>query len=255
MFATAGNCILRKDELVAAAKDVVSIPDGVKTIGAGVFQSRDPESIEIPAWVETIDKHAFDSCTKLKEVKFNPGIKKIDMYAFNNCDSLTSVVFPDTLKTVEDYAFADCDRLTDVTLGDGIRKISGYAFNNSDKVKYNLITEETLYSEKTEYYLPTKKNPYFALMAEENYTDGIDAHVNCAVVASGFFQDLILSVNIKAVCSDSVSEIYYKGTPEQWKEVEFGGDAKIYYYSATQPSADDENFYWHYDSTSRPVLW
>ena len=51
---------MRKDELVAAAKDVVSIPDGVKTIGAGVFQSRDLESIEIPAWVETIDKHVFN---------------------------------------------------------------------------------------------------------------------------------------------------------------------------------------------------
>lgn len=249
------NCILRKDELVAAANNVVSVPDGVKTIGAGVFSQRDIESIELPAWVETIDNSAFASCTKLKEIKFNSGLKTLTKSAFDNCDSLTSSELPDTVETVESYAFAECDRLLNVTLGEGIREISGYAFNNSDKVKYNLITEETLYSEKTEYYLPTKKNPYFALMAEENYTDGIEAHVNCAVIASGFFQDLILSVNIKEVCSDSVSEIYYKGTPDQWKEVEFDGDAQIYYHSYVKPSADEEYFYWYYGSGNKPVIW
>lgn len=253
MFATAGNCILRKDELVAAAKDVVSIPDGVKTIGAGVFQSRDLESIEIPAWVETIDKHAFDSCTKLKEVKFNPGIKKIDMYAFNNCDSLTSVVFPDTLKTVEDYAFADCDRLTDVTLGDGIRKISKAVFSDSNNVNYNILKSN--YSQVSQYYLGTEDNAYFALIGCDYYIDYLKVYENCKVISLRAGSSLIVPVDVKAVSMYYSSVVYYMGTVEQWKEVEFGGDAKIYYYSATQPSADDENFYWHYDSTSRPVLW
>ena len=66
---------------------------------------------------------------------------------------------------------------------------------------------------------------------------------------------MIVPVDVKAVSMYYSSVVYYMGTVEQWKEVEFGGDAKIYYHSYVKPSADEEYFYWYYGSGNTPVIW
>lgn len=60
--------------------------------------------------VKTIGNNAFDSCTKLKEIEFPPGLEKINKSAFSNCDSLTTITIPKSVNSIGSYAFANCDK-------------------------------------------------------------------------------------------------------------------------------------------------
>jgi hypothetical protein len=68
---TDGTALIKDDALFGAALyDLTSytIPEGIKTIKANLFQNSKLETIIIPESISHIEKWAFNSCTKLKSV-------------------------------------------------------------------------------------------------------------------------------------------------------------------------------------------
>ena len=58
---------------------------------------------------------------------------------------------------------------------------------------------------------------------------------------------------------NNLTDIYYKGTMEEWNEIEVSGNnsyllnAIRYYFSEEEPTT--EGNYWHYDENGNVVVW
>ena len=117
-----------------------TVPDGVKTIEIGAFNSCHLTSITIPDSVTYIGRSTFGENGTLKSIRLPLGITELpnDMFlgstaletvdipagvtsignsAFNSCDSLTSVSIPASVVSVGRRSFTGCKALKDVYYG------------------------------------------------------------------------------------------------------------------------------------------
>lgn len=73
-------------------KEIV-LPEGIKEIGYGAFQSCvNLDKINIPNSVQTIGANAFYNCYKLKEIKIPAKVEKINGNIVRGCNSLNNIV-------------------------------------------------------------------------------------------------------------------------------------------------------------------
>ena len=105
--------------------DVV-IPDGVKCIGDGAFESCSGlRHVTIPSSVTRIEDGAFESCSGLTSVTIPNSVTNIGVAAFAYCSGLTSVTIGSGVTIIGDYAFFDCSGLRHVTIPSSVTRI-GY---------------------------------------------------------------------------------------------------------------------------------
>lgn len=80
----------------------ITIPDGVKDIGAYAFSwCESLMSITIPNSVTKIGESAFSGCRGLLSVVVGKGVTHIGRYAFNYCDKLSSIIVNDGNQTYD----------------------------------------------------------------------------------------------------------------------------------------------------------
>lgn len=87
----------------------IEIPDGVKTIGPGVFENN----------------------TSITDVKIPNSVVKIGEDAFNGCARINSIILPDNVKVIEDRAFKNTN-LNSVIIPGQVEKIGLAAFDTTD---------------------------------------------------------------------------------------------------------------------------
>lgn len=110
--------------------DNLVIPDGVKSIGSGVFYGfKGFKSVTIPTSVTSIEGVAFSGCTELTSVNIPNSVKSIGLGAFSRCKSLTSVNIPGSVTNIEMMAFYECNNLTSLTISEGVKGIEESAFS------------------------------------------------------------------------------------------------------------------------------
>lgn len=108
--------------------DVV-IPDGITSIGKGVFADcKNMISITIPNSVTSIGESAFSWCTGLTSVTIPASVTRIEKSVFDNCTALTSVTIPNSVTSIGNNAFTRCSNLTSVTIPNSVTSIEAYAF-------------------------------------------------------------------------------------------------------------------------------
>lgn len=97
-------------------KKIITIPDGVTSIGGGAFWGcKNLTNIIIPDSVTSIGEWAFYECSGLTSVTIPNRVTSIGDYAFASCDRLTSVTIPDRVTSIGDSAFGDCRGLKNIT--------------------------------------------------------------------------------------------------------------------------------------------
>ncbi|MBR1786859.1 MAG: leucine-rich repeat domain-containing protein, partial [Paludibacteraceae bacterium] len=95
----------------------LSIPDGVTSIGSGVFSGCSAlTSVTIPNSVTSIGVSAFSGCSGLTSVTISNSVTSIGNSAFSGCSSLTSVTIPNSVTSIGDYAFYNCSSLKSVKI-------------------------------------------------------------------------------------------------------------------------------------------
>ena len=94
-------------------EEIVTIPEGLKTIGKMAFQNNITlEEVILPDGIETIEASAFDGCSNLEIVVLSDQSKlaTIGMQAFRNCAKLSSFAIPGEA-TVAENAFEGCTKI------------------------------------------------------------------------------------------------------------------------------------------------
>lgn len=107
----------------AAGEDVTAIGDGTNGVGTFGYKAADgtvyaPDSVKLPAKLESIGNFAFSAVVDTKTSEVKHGVK--------------AVVFPETLKTIGNTAFQNAP-LTEVSLPDSVASVGSGAFTNTEK--------------------------------------------------------------------------------------------------------------------------
>lgn len=119
----------------------ISIPNGVHTIGDGVFKGMfNITKVTLPDTITTIGKFAFKGCKKLFDINFPKSLVKLDDYAFHRCHALKVVILPDTLTQIGRCVFHYCDSLQMISIK-GVKKFQMQTFANDTSLKELHINE------------------------------------------------------------------------------------------------------------------
>ena len=138
----------------------VVIPNGVTTIGNGIFQfNTSITSVVIPDSVTTIGDNAFDQCESLKTVTFgtNSQLTTIGDLAFSFCPMFESISISDSVTSIGKNAFYYCNSLSTVYYGGTAEKWANISINTgNDKLTsatryYYFETEPALSEDETAY--------------------------------------------------------------------------------------------------------
>lgn len=141
----------------------VTLPPGIKVIGAGAFAAaqlgmesyeqgiRGLDTIILPEGLEEIGRNAFAGRPLSNGVVFPSTLKTIKSYAFYNCCyypngnaydvnvkciGLKKIVLPESVERIYDRAFYHCDGLESVELSSSIQSIEATAFYGCPRLKF-----------------------------------------------------------------------------------------------------------------------
>ncbi len=111
--------------------DVVVVPDGVTSIGSGVFRDhQNLKEIYLPEGITALSSEAFAGCSALVKINLPEGITSIGPKAFMGCSALTNIIIPRSCHKILDKAFQDCVSLQEIYLHDTVTTLSYFAFQN-----------------------------------------------------------------------------------------------------------------------------
>ena len=136
---------------------------------------------------------------------------------------------------IGESAFENCEWLKTVMIPNTITSIGDWAFDNCDGLT-NITIPDSVTSIR------------------------YGAFADCIRLTSIIIPNSVVTIGRSAFSGCSgLESVYYKGTPDEWDEIEIDSDnielasAKRYYYSAEE---NYDGLHWHYDpETGEPVVW
>lgn len=115
------------------ADEIVTIPEGVKTIDKNAFDgNKTIKKVIMPDSVTSIKEAAFRYCSNLEEVVFSKKLTSVAPLAFAADISLRSIDLSNTkIKIIRKKCFVQCESLETVKLPNGLKTIEEYAFTQT----------------------------------------------------------------------------------------------------------------------------
>lgn len=222
----------------------------------------------------------------LEEVRLGSNVKSIGHSAFSGCEKLKKITIPAKTEKIGDYVFSGCDNLETITVKSGNKIYSGTGKCLTEKKTKTLLAGGTKSKIPDDGSVATIGENAFAGRNIKNIVvpDGVTLikqtafgecrELETCILPDGceieqalfYFCDnlkwVVLPQSITYIdlycfgyCS-SLQSIFYKGTEQQWENVEVveTRGEKVYFYSEEKPAQNDGD-YWHFDSAGTPVIW
>ncbi len=255
--------------------------------------------------VTSIYYQAFYRQTELTSITICEGIKEIQPYAFQECSGLTKVVIPNSVSCIGAAIFTGCSALIDISLPFVLSDITVDMGSYEPDVTYKCPfgsffgstpymlcqeVEQVYYNDETGAMLMTKN--YIPMSLKRvTITGGTvlrGAFENCTSLTNVTIEDTVTSIGDNAFmgCSNLAKltigtgiasigdgaffgcqglQIYYKGSREQWLNIDTAlteipvENEVLYYYSANEPICNAEGTaydgnYWRY-VRGIPTIW
>jgi hypothetical protein len=197
------------------------IMSGVNSIGDLAFwDCSNLTSISISDSVSSIGDDAFVDCSSLTNIIIPDSVSSIGSGAFNCCSSLTSIIIPDSVSSMGNglSTFRSCSSLTSVSLPSSLYGIGPSMFANCSS-----LTNITI--------------PDSVRVINEFAFSG------CTSLTSVVIPDIALIGSSVFNSCDSLTDIYYKGSEDDWNEIIiYDGNELLSsvttHYNSTGPSTD-----------------
>ena len=118
------------------------IPEGVTSIGAGAFNNCQLlTDIELPKSLMCIGVGAFDGCRSLTEITLPEGVTSIERSTFSSCTNLTTIIIPASVTSIEESSFMYCTNLTTIIIPASVTSIGSSAFRDCKSLMEIAIPE------------------------------------------------------------------------------------------------------------------
>ncbi|MBO5420737.1 MAG: leucine-rich repeat protein [Clostridia bacterium] len=227
-------------------KEIV-VPDSVQKIGISAFNNcRALEKINIPAGIKEIPSNVFYYCTALDNVVVPDSVTKIDDRCFAGCHSLKNIVMSKNIESLGTSAFYECVSLEKIEFGDKLTVIGEVAFDHCVVLETFDIpaSVETIGAQAFGYCKALKSitvpsgvksiggNVFYHCVALETmgFEEGVTeipegAMINCISLKSVTLPTTLKKIGVRAFLEVSqLTDVYYAGTQEDWKNVEIAED-------------------------------
>lgn len=193
-------------------------------IGSYAFANNEAlEEIVFGPQVEKILNNAFVNCINLRSIKFErkgrAGIVYIADAAFSGCERLRSFELPDTLRSIGSAAFTGCSSLGYMEIPDSVVSIGEAAFAGCSQLVVNKLPKGLKVIEKGAFsqVSSVKELPDGLIMIEDEallYSSPENYFIPKSVkyIGSNVFEPYLVEIR---PC------LYYEGTEEEWKQIEF----------------------------------
>ena len=129
-----------------------SVPEKVIRIGSSAFAGSNPERIDFPESLNTIEHLAFSGCENLENIKLSGNIVSLNSMTFLNCKNLKSIDIPLSVRNIRNYCFDNCTSLDTIKMPFDT-ELDENAFLHCSSIR-NLI----LFDKKFSFSLHTEKN-------------------------------------------------------------------------------------------------
>ena len=234
----------------------ITIPNGVTTIEENAFEYCESlTSITIPASVTNIDLCVFFNCPSLTSIIVDENNKVYDSRencnaiihtetdtliagcqntiipqsvisigtcAFGKCSTLTTISIPDSVKNIAECAFYKCKYLTEINIPYSITSIKVGAFEDCESLTSISISDvpvedEELYNQADNFFDNLGIGEDFSLKI------GSSVFAHCSSLTSALISKHTTNIgNMTFDGCESLIDIRYAGTIEQWKEIKLG---------------------------------
>ena len=199
----------------AVGKDAASfsVPDGIDYIGDGAFQKSKLKSISIPGSVTFIGSWAFYDCGSLTDIDIPDNVTGIGDGAFYGCGGLTAITVPGSVTDIGEKAFSCCRSLRNINVDEKNTKYVSVDGNLYNKGRTELIQ-----------YAIGKTDEAFSVPSGVKYIDCY-AFAGCGKLTDVNLPDGVTEIGYGAFENcDSLKNVYYSGSREQWQSIEFYED-------------------------------
>lgn len=283
----------------------IIIPDSVVSIGGSLFSGcKNLVNVKIGNGITNLNGNTFQNCKSLVDLIIPDNVEYIAGYSFENCSNLTNLTIGKNVKSIGQYAFDGCDKMKNVYYNGQLEGWCKISFETASSIPYNSTTKGVLYinnqplsevkipndvesiakyafyrcSSLTSVVIPDSVTSigYYAFR-NTNLTSvaipdsvssiGDGVFMDCRRLTSVVIPKSVISIGYYAFCDcSSLTEVYYKGTAEEWTNISIDPsgnsyltNATRYYYSKEEPAlnadgtAYDGN-YWHYVN-DEVVVW
>ena len=203
----------------------VALPSELTKLYDGVFSRCTALSgISIPESVTYIGANTFSGCKVLNNILLPDGLTELGWQAFAECTSLTNISIPDGVEYL-DETFAGCSALSSVKLPSGMKRLNGVfsgCISLTNLTIPNSVTELNGLdgcSSLTTLVLPNKLEKIWpATFKGCKQLNSVTIPKTVTYIGQSAFEDCY-----------NLSEIYYEGTEEEWKniQVEAYGNAML----------------------------
>lgn len=151
----------------------------------------------IPNTVTSINTRAFKGCVSLQSVKIPDSVTEIGTQAFYDCVNITKIDIPNSVTDIKSEAFWGCDSIYEITIPNSVINLGQSAFSSCDSLKNVTILA--------------------SITTINNYSFN-----NCKSLESITIPSSVTNIGSSSsvfFACESLKNIYFTGTIEQWNSI------------------------------------
>ncbi len=238
------GCLLDADEDLTGT---INVQSGTRVIASDVFYYCDGVTgIMLPDGVTSISDNAFSGCDNLVEINLPDSVVYIgagilgstaffrndanwmdDIMYVDNCiivadRNLTVADIKSGTRVIAENAFANCSELEELVIPSGVTHIGASAFE-STAISYVAMPDSVVYMGSGAFY-------YCENLERVSLGDGLktidaDMFLDCYMLSEIIIPESIEKIDEYAFSGcENLVNVYYRGTEEQWYEIEIKDD-------------------------------
>ena len=215
----------------------VTLPEGIKTIGASAFAGSGLTKVTIPSTVEVIGEYAFAQSDKLEKVTINGAAITLGDHCFAECGALTAISLGANVSALGNEVFSGCPVLKTVNYGGTLEQwnLLSKADNwDADTQTIDILCSDAGTDKDEQYAYILLADDTYSVQAGLNFAAGDveipgtfngravaaiaqEAFKNRADITSVRIPGSVTSIERDAFLScDGLIEVYFKGDVNNW---------------------------------------